>query len=149
MGPDPQRQPLSSRWHDPARNARERLERERAAALARLRDQFLAPDIEPADTAGSEAVLEVGDAAQASERRDMSAAARERLVRRINGLTAALERIARGTWGRCEMCGGEIEPLRLSALPEAATCRACQEHAEQSRARDLRGPSFVRGRRSF
>jgi RNA polymerase-binding transcription factor DksA len=123
--------------YDRARDARERLEQERASALARLREMGLASDVEPAGPAVGDTVLEAGDAAQASQRRDMSFADRERLAQRITKLTAALQRIARGTWGLCEICGGEIEPGRLTALPEAATCRACQERLERTRTRSV------------
>jgi DnaK suppressor protein len=121
--------------HDRARDARERLERERESVLGRLRDMGLALDVEPAGRAVGDTVLEAGDAAQASQRRDMSFADRERLAQRITRLTAALQRIAGGTWGLCELCGGEIEPGRLAALPEAATCRVCQERLERARTR--------------
>lgn len=72
---------------------------------------------------GGGPMLEEGDAAQASERHDMRLASRERIVRRINQLTMALERLADGDYGRCEVCGGDIEPQRLAALPEAASTR--------------------------
>lgn len=37
----------------------------------------------------------------------------------------ALERLDAGAYGRCEGCGGAIEPERLDAMPQATTCRAC------------------------
>jgi RNA polymerase-binding transcription factor DksA len=37
----------------------------------------------------------------------------------------ALDRIERGTYGRCASCGGPIEPARLAALPEAERCALC------------------------
>lgn len=39
----------------------------------------------------------------------------------------ALERIDGGTYGRCAVCGQEIDDERLEARPEAPTCR---EHAD-------------------
>ena len=57
---------------------------------------------------------------------------RERVADRINRLTAALERLVEGTYGRCEVCGGEIERPRLEALPEAVRCLACQERSERA-----------------
>jgi RNA polymerase-binding transcription factor DksA len=39
----------------------------------------------------------------------------------------ALERIDKGTYGRCEVCGREIDDERLEARPEVSTCR---EHAD-------------------
>ena len=47
--------------------------------------------------------------------------ARERLAE----LDAADERIAAGTYGRCEVCGGPIAAARLEARPEARTCIDC------------------------
>jgi len=38
---------------------------------------------------------------------------------------AALDRVARGTYGRCESCGGAIGRQRLLALPAARLCIAC------------------------
>jgi DnaK suppressor protein len=39
----------------------------------------------------------------------------------------ALERLDAGTYGRCQVCGREIDDERLEARPEARTCR---EHAD-------------------
>jgi len=111
---------------------RVRLERARATAVDELRRLGIsgeADDHDPRGTSG--AVVEEGDAAQASERRDMSFAQRERLAERINSLTEALGRIADGSYGRCEMCGNPIEPERLAALPEALRCLRCQEELER------------------
>ena len=38
---------------------------------------------------------------------------------------AALERIAQGTYGRCETCDGAIGRQRLLALPTTRFCIAC------------------------
>ncbi len=76
-------------------------------------------------------LLEEGDAAQASEQNDMELARRQRLAARINELTAALGRLADGTFGTCEVCGRPIEAERLAAIPEARTCIACQARIER------------------
>lgn len=47
--------------------------------------------------------------------------------RRIN---AALEKINRGEYGRCEECQEDIDPARLRQLPEAPLCLSCQEREE-------------------
>lgn len=39
----------------------------------------------------------------------------------------ALQRLDEGTYGRCAVCGREIDDERLEARPEVATCR---EHAD-------------------
>jgi RNA polymerase-binding transcription factor DksA len=43
-------------------------------------------------------------------------------------VTAALARLADGTWGRCLMCGGRIAENRLRAVPEAVRCAKCTNH---------------------
>ena len=46
--------------------------------------------------------------------------------RRVEQIDAALARLDEGTWGRCAVCGREIDDERLEALPETDRCR---EHA--------------------
>lgn len=42
-------------------------------------------------------------------------------------IDAALTRIAAGTYGVCERCGGPISAERLAALPYAVRCVSCAE----------------------
>ena len=114
---------------------RERLERERDEAIERLRELGISPHLDETDGshAGSDVVRDEGDIAQASERQDVSFLTRERLAARVNQLSAALRRLHEGRYGLCERCGNIIEPARLAALPEATTCRACQEILERER----------------
>ena len=46
-------------------------------------------------------------------------------LERLRALDAADERVAAGTFGRCEVCGRTIGEERLAALPEAVRCVAC------------------------
>src|SRR4051794_14920572 len=50
----------------------------------------------------------------------------EQLEAEIGDLDAALRKIDEGTYGVCEICGKEIEPERLEAVPGT---RTCIEHA--------------------
>jgi DnaK suppressor protein len=109
---------------------RDRLLRERQAAVEELARLGISPAIDEA-TGTEESPFEEADVAQASEQLDMSFAQRERIAARVNRLTHALERLARGEYGICEMCGRPIEPGRLEALPEVAVCGECQERLEQ------------------
>ncbi|MGV6819794.1 MAG: TraR/DksA family transcriptional regulator [Parvularcula sp.] len=43
----------------------------------------------------------------------------------VRAIRAALDRIKAGTYGICTVCGDEISPERLDAVPWAATCRKC------------------------
>jgi RNA polymerase-binding transcription factor DksA len=100
--------------------ARRRLLAEREILVRRFRELGISLDGDDvAPRAKTDTVLDEGDEAQASERRDMALAARARLASRIERLAAAVERIERGTYGTCRVCGGAIETPRLAALPEA------------------------------
>jgi RNA polymerase-binding transcription factor DksA len=48
----------------------------------------------------------------------------------VEQITAALNRLAKGTYGRCTRCGEQITSGRLEALPYAAACIRCQSHAD-------------------
>jgi len=112
---------------------RRRLERERASLVERLERMHWSPESDHAGVpGGGESALEEGDAAQASERRDMAFTSRERLMRRLARLTGALERFTQGTYGTCLICGRDIEAQRLTAVPDVETCLACQEQLERS-----------------
>ncbi len=50
----------------------------------------------------------------------------ERAEYRLKALDAALSRLERGRYGRCEECGEEIPVPRLELLPFAAYCVDCQ-----------------------
>jgi len=53
----------------------------------------------------------------------------ERLLAEV---TAALDRIEAGTFGRCGVCGRPIGHDRLRAVPYARFCIACARQEEQS-----------------
>ena len=58
----------------------------------------------------------------------------ERNSTRLREVRAALGRMDAGTYGICEGCETEIKLKRLTAVPWAATCIACQEAAEKIQA---------------
>jgi len=43
----------------------------------------------------------------------------------LTEVDAAAERLAAGTYGTCERCGGPVGDARLAARPAARTCMAC------------------------
>jgi RNA polymerase-binding transcription factor DksA len=135
MAKDPAEQQRTEHGTAFVEAARQRIERERQTAIDRLRELGVSAEAdEHAPRAAADVTLDKGDEAQASERNDMNVMARQRLAERVNRLTAALERIAQGQYGRCAICGGPIEAARLAALPEAGTCLACQERREHDAA---------------
>ena len=46
-------------------------------------------------------------------------------------LSAALQRIIEGAYGRCEYCGDKIVETRLNALPFTNSCIDCQRAVER------------------
>jgi RNA polymerase-binding transcription factor DksA len=48
----------------------------------------------------------------------------------LNEIAAARERLARGVYGRCEVCGVDIHPERLEIVPWARRCAADEAHRE-------------------
>lgn len=49
----------------------------------------------------------------------------------LDEIEAALARIAAGTYGVCEGCGGAIPLARLRAMPAVRYCLACQTQRER------------------
>lgn len=49
----------------------------------------------------------------------------------LEEISAALERLKRGTFGRCEECQDDIPKVRLNALPYARYCVECARRLEQ------------------
>ena len=52
---------------------------------------------------------------------------------RLVDIDAALDRMADGEYGRCEVCGQSIGLDRLDARPAARTCIACASHGHRGR----------------
>jgi DnaK suppressor protein len=53
------------------------------------------------------------------------------LQQRLLDIEAALAAIAAGKYNHCERCGGQIEPARLMARPDARYCINCQVIVEK------------------
>ena len=76
------------------------------------------------------------DRASLETDRNFTLRIRDRERRLINKIREALQRIEDGTYGYCELCGGEISEKRLTARPVTTMCIACksnQEALERSR----------------
>jgi len=63
------------------------------------------------------------------------AALLDRVDQTLAELTAASQRLAAGTYGICERCGGNIPAERLLARPEARLCVPCAAGAGGRRRR--------------
>ncbi len=49
---------------------------------------------------------------------------------RLEDINKAIEKMADGTYGICEICGKDIEEDRLEANPAARTCKACMNKVD-------------------
>jgi RNA polymerase-binding transcription factor DksA len=74
----------------------------------------------PSET-GTEADL--ADQAEVVMSRESNTAILADLEARYDTILAALKRIENGKYGKCEVCGEEIEEARLEADPSATTCK--------------------------
>jgi DnaK suppressor protein len=61
----------------------------------------------------------------ALQNQQITAGLRGREIARHGDLIAALERMERGSFGRCERCEGAIPHGRLLVIPEARNCAGC------------------------
>jgi RNA polymerase-binding transcription factor DksA len=106
--------------------ARGRLEAEREATLGRLAsltDEYDAMVAASRDTNADDEHDPEG-ATIAFERSQIGALVRQ-AQQHVVEIDAALERVAAGTYGVCERCGGAIGEGRLEARPVARTCIRC------------------------
>ena len=51
---------------------------------------------------------------------------------RMKEIEDALKRIEDGTYGNCEVCGGDIGQKRLTAVPYALLCIKCKSEQERN-----------------
>ena len=72
------------------------------------------------------------DVAQGLERQEQEQLIASRLMKQARRLRVALTRLDIGEYGVCSECGARIPPKRLLALPDAATCVACQDRLEHN-----------------
>jgi len=103
--------------------------------LAELRLQIAAETAEESaepyrELAGE--VVDSGDEAVGAELAGLENALIGRNLGEARELEAALERLARGNYGRCRECHGEIDLARLKACPTCERCQPCQRVHEHT-----------------
>jgi DnaK suppressor protein len=76
-------------------------------------------------SAGGIAEADLTDRASVETDRALELRTRDRERKLISKIDAALQRIAAGTYGACEICGHAIGRDRLRSLPEIRRCVAC------------------------
>ncbi len=105
---------------------RHRLEAERSETLHRLAS--LNRDFEGVVAASRDSNADDEhdpEGATIAFEREQTGALVAQAQRHLTEIDAALERVAAGTFGTCENCGGPIAAGRLEARPVARTCIRC------------------------
>ncbi|MCL4492904.1 MAG: RNA polymerase-binding protein DksA [Nitrospirae bacterium] len=74
---------------------------------------------------------ELGDQASAEIDRNFTLRLRGRERKLLTKIDEAIEKIDKGTYGTCEMCGEEINIKRLEARPVTTMCIECKTEQEE------------------
>jgi RNA polymerase-binding transcription factor DksA len=108
-----------------------------ARTAAGLEEQVRTPAGGEASGSLSNAPLHIGDLGSEAYSQELDATLLENETYLRDEALAALERIDRGTYGRCENCGRGIIPERLEAIPYARHCAPCAAQVQSGRAVNL------------
>ncbi len=105
---------------------RAQLEHQRTELRREIADQGADPDSDDVsfvdDTGFS-------DRSHSTEERARLISMARALRSNLHDVERALTKMAAGTYGTCERCGGPIGPERLEALPWAVLCIQCKQKA--------------------
>jgi len=74
----------------------------------------------------------LGRGSTGADQWEMAMMRSEQVSERIEALQDALLRFQEDDYGRCENCGGRIDPERLQILPETTLCVDCARAASDS-----------------
>jgi RNA polymerase-binding transcription factor DksA len=102
------------------------VEHELREKLATIDAQLGALTAPPEDAGAIQFGKRAGDATNVAAEQLSRVATHEQLLALRAEVERALEKIAAGTYGRCDDCGEPIAPARLEALPWAARCVRCR-----------------------
>ena len=58
---------------------------------------------------------------------ELNLALRDRAEQHLVEIDQALAQLNKGVYGRCERCGGPIDPERLTVLPHTTVCSQCAQ----------------------
>ncbi len=106
-------------------NLRRRLDEERSTVSSQLVEMGLDPETGAPN--GVEFEQGFADSGQATAEKAKILSIAEGLVETLHEVDAALDRISKGTYGRCESCGAQIPLERLEARPVASLCVDCKQ----------------------
>lgn len=94
--------------------------------LKRLEDRTSGREAEMTSIATEDFDEPGGDAASETLDRSLALATSDNLREMLENVNAALRKIAKGTYGVCDVCGKDITKKRIEALPYATMCLSCR-----------------------
>ena len=68
----------------------------------------------------------IGDGTTEAVERIATTATARSIAASLAGVDRALEKLADGSYGRCDHCGSEIPSERMQAMPATASCVPCR-----------------------
>jgi len=99
---------------------KEQLEKEAGELEAQLKTVSKAPDF------GSDTETDFSEEADEAEEFSNDLGLQEALKTRLQDIEAALDKMARNEYGKCEKCGMDIELEVLKINPESKLCKMCK-----------------------
>lgn len=109
------------------------LQQEKAALLQDVGEKGMRQRVSLKDSTGELSLVDNHPADTGSElfERSKDLALHADRLKTLDEINRALERLTRGVYGRCTVCGQAIARERLEALPYAACCLHCQARQEE------------------
>ncbi len=86
------------------------------------------------DPSGDHDVVDLKDVAAEQTLASMDEVKADRAAQELEQVLAAQRRLADGSYGLCVQCGASIDLRRLTAMPAAPYCVACQSEREAGHA---------------
>ena len=109
-------------------------ERVRLTEVKRAADRLTAQALEATEGELSRAPQHPGDLGSEVEEREKDLAVRDTVDAQLAELEVAEQRLAGGTYGRCEVCAEPIPAERLEAMPATRYCVQDQARMERETA---------------
>jgi DnaK suppressor protein len=103
----------------------EKAQAEEDISLIGKKDEHGDWDAVPETEIINQEVPDEADMAERSEDYEERTARVNFLEKKLTGIEKALEKIEKGEYGVCEVCGDKIDEDRLDVNPSAATCTVC------------------------
>lgn len=95
--------------------------------LGRLRRE------DPFATEDRSIIVEPGTDAAVLSGHERTVIFEDRLKSDLKEIEAALKKIKKGTYGKCERCGERIDAKRLEVKPQALYCLKCESEIEKKK----------------